>query len=102
MAFDTLTKAELVEALHQQTGCHRHDGKIMVDTFFEEIVNTLVQGETVKLSGFGHFTLRDKSERPGRNPRTGVDVPIQARRVVTFHASQKLKAHVANIPCDVA
>jgi integration host factor subunit alpha len=66
----------------------------MVETFFDEIRNALERGEAVKLSGFGNFQLRDKPQRPGRNPKTGEEIPITARRVVTFHASQKLKAMV--------
>ena len=65
--------------------------------FFEEIRATLERGEEVKISGFGNFQLRDKPQRPGRNPKTGEEVPITARRVVTFHASQKLKAMVENL-----
>ena len=66
----------------------------MVETFFDEIRNALERGEAVKLSGFGNFQLRDKPQRPGRNPKTGEEIPITARRVVTFHASQKLKGMV--------
>ena len=66
----------------------------MVETFFEEIRQALEAGDTVKLSGFGNFQLRDKPQRPGRNPKTGEEIPITARRVVTFHASQKLKGMV--------
>jgi len=64
----------------------------MVELFFVEIKETLEQGEPVKVSGFGKFELRDKTSRPGRNPKTGAEIPITARRVVTFRASQKLKA----------
>jgi integration host factor subunit alpha len=66
----------------------------MVETFFDEIRKALERGESVKLSGFGNFQLRDKPQRPGRNPKTGEEIPITARRVVTFHASQKLKGMV--------
>jgi integration host factor subunit alpha len=66
----------------------------MVETFFDEIRDALERGESVKLSGFGNFQLRDKPQRPGRNPKTGEEIPISARRVVTFHASQKLKTMV--------
>jgi integration host factor subunit alpha len=66
----------------------------MVEAFFEEIRTSLEEGDSVKLSGFGNFELRQKAERPGRNPKTGEGIPITARRVVTFHASQKLKAAV--------
>jgi integration host factor subunit alpha len=66
----------------------------MVETFFDEISTALIRGESVKLSGFGNFLLRDKPQRPGRNPKTGEAIPISARRVVTFHASQKLKSQI--------
>jgi len=92
----TLTKAELAEALFEHIGLNKREAKDLVDTFFEEIRDALVRGESVKLSGFGNFQVRDKPPRPGRNPRTGQTVPIAARRVVTFHASQKLKQAVAS------
>ncbi len=88
----TLTKAELTELLYEQVGLNKREAKEMVETFFEEICRALEQGEEVKLSGFGNFQLRNKPQRPGRNPRTGEEIPITARRVVTFHASQKLKS----------
>ncbi len=87
----TLTKAELAELLFDHVGLNKREAKDMVETFFEEIASSLAQGDTVKLSGFGNFQLRDKPQRPGRNPKTGEEIPITARRVVTFHASQKLK-----------
>ena len=87
----TLTKAELAELLFEQVGLNKREAKDMVETFFDEIRNALERGESVKLSGFGNFQLRDKPQRPGRNPKTGQEIPITARRVVTFHASQKLK-----------
>jgi integration host factor subunit alpha len=90
----TLTKAELAEMLFEQVGLNKREAKDMVETFFDEIRNALERGELVKLSGFGNFQLRDKPQRPGRNPKTGEEIPISARRVVTFHASQKLKAMV--------
>ena len=90
----TLTKAELTELLYEQVGLNKREAKEMVETFFEEICVALQRGEAVKLSGFGNFQLRDKPQRPGRNPRTGEEIPITARRVVTFHASQKLKSMV--------
>jgi len=88
----TLTKAELAELLFEQVGLNKREAKDMVETFFDEIRNALERGEAVKLSGFGNFQLRDKPQRPGRNPKTGEEIPITARRVVTFHASQKLKS----------
>lgn len=90
----TLTKAELAEMLFEQVGLNKREAKDMVETFFDEIRDCLRRGEAVKLSGFGNFQLRDKPQRPGRNPRTGEAIPIAARRVVTFHSSQKLRALV--------
>jgi integration host factor subunit alpha len=90
----TLTKAELAELLFEQVGLNKREAKDMVETFFDEIRDALERGEAVKLSGFGNFQLRDKPQRPGRNPKTGEEIPITARRVVTFHASQKLKGMV--------
>ena len=90
----TLTKAELAELLFQQVGLNKREAKDMVETFFSEICEALITGDAVKLSGFGNFQLRNKPQRPGRNPKTGEEIPITARRVVTFHASQKLKALV--------
>jgi integration host factor subunit alpha len=91
---DTVTKAELAEILYERVGLNKREAKDVVDAFFAEIRDALVRGDWVKLSGFGNFQLRDKPQRPGRNPKTGEPIPISARRVVTFHASQKLKACV--------
>lgn len=90
----TLTKAELADMLFEQVGLNKREAKDMVEAFFEEIRFALEAGDAVKLSGFGNFELRKKSQRPGRNPKTGEEIPITARCVVTFHASQKLKATV--------
>lgn len=90
----TLTKAELADMLFEKVGLNKREAKDMVESFFEEIRVSLEKGDGVKLSGFGNFELRDKPERPGRNPKTGEEIPITARRVVTFHASQKLKGLV--------
>ena len=90
----TLTKAELAELLCAQVGLAKGEAKEMVEAFFEEIRMGLESGDMVKLSGFGNFSVRDKASRPGRNPKTGEVVPISARRVVSFHASQKLKEQV--------
>ena len=90
----TLTKAELADMLFEKVGLNKREAKDMVESFFEEIRIALETGDTVKLSGFGNFQLRDKPQRPGRNPKTGEEMPITARRVVTFHASQKLKTQV--------
>lgn len=91
----TLTKADIVEAIIAQVGIPRPEAREMVDVMFEEIRVCLASGEAVKLSGFGNFELRDKSQRPGRNPKTGEEIPITARRVVSFKAGQKLKARVS-------
>lgn len=95
-----LTKADLAENLFEKLGYNKRDAKDTVEVFFEEIRKALENGEQVKLSGFGNFDLRDKSERPGRNPKTGEDIPISARRVVTFRPGQKLKARVENIKIE--
>ncbi len=90
----TLTKAELAELLFERLGLNKRESKDMVEAFFELVHDTLVDGDDVKLSGFGNFNIRRKAPRPGRNPRTGEAIPIKARNVVTFHASHKLKAVV--------
>ena len=90
----TITKAELSDALFDQVGLNKREAKDLIDAFFEAVVTSLQSGVDVKISGFGNFQLREKSARPGRNPKTGELVPISARRVVTFHASQKLKDKV--------
>ena len=95
-----LTKADMAERLFDDLGLNKREAKELVDAFFEEIRIALVEGELVKLSGFGNFQLRDKSSRPGRNPKTGESIPISARRVVTFHASQKLKNQVQGLSSD--
>ena len=89
-----LTKAQLADLLFEHIGLNKRESKDMVDAFFELIVQSLVAGEDVKLSGFGNFQIRAKAPRPGRNPRTGEAIPIEARRVVTFHASSKLKEQI--------
>ncbi|MGI2325387.1 MULTISPECIES: integration host factor subunit alpha [Methylococcus] len=89
-----LTKADMVERLFSELGLNKRDAKELVDQFFEVIKASLESGRSVKLSGFGNFDLRDKRQRPGRNPKTGEEIPITARRVVTFKAGQKLKATV--------
>ena len=91
-----LTKAEMAEHLFDKLGLNKRDSKDLVEAFFEEIKSSLEAGEQVKLSGFGNFDLRSKNERPGRNPKTGEDIPIEARRVVTFRPGQKLKSRVEN------
>lgn len=89
-----LTKAEIAEQLFEKVGLNKADSKGLVEEFFEKIRSTLESGQQVKLSGFGNFELREKKSRPGRNPKTGEDIPISARRVVTFRPGQKLKARV--------
>lgn len=89
-----LTKAELGEHLFNVLGLNKREAKEVVEQFFEEIRSALESGEQVKLSGFGNFNLRDKKQRPGRNPKTGEEIPISARRVVTFRAGHKLKSKV--------
>ena len=89
-----LTKADMAEKLFLELGINKREAKEFVEMFFEEIRGALENGRQVKLSGFGNFNLRDKNQRPGRNPKTGEEIPITARRVVTFHPGQKLKARV--------
>ena len=89
-----LTKAEMAEKLFEELGLNKREAKEVVELFFEEVRASLEGNEQVKLSGFGNFDLRDKSERPGRNPKTGEEIPITARRVVTFRPGQKLKDRV--------
>jgi integration host factor subunit alpha len=89
-----LTKADMAERLFEELGLNKREAKELVEVFFEEVRLALEKGEQVKLSGFGNFTLRDKNQRPGRNPKTGEEIPITARRVVTFRPGQKLKARV--------
>ncbi|MGM0905544.1 MAG: integration host factor subunit alpha [Pseudomonadota bacterium] len=91
-----LTKAELAEVLFDKYGISKQDAKVLVEDFFEEIRVALEKGEQVKLSGFGNFELRTKNQRPGRNPKTGEEIPILARRVVTFKPGQKFKSRVEN------
>ncbi len=89
-----LTKAQLAELLFEQIGLNKRESKDMIDAFFDLIASSLVEGVDVKISGFGNFQIRTKAPRPGRNPRTGEAIPIQSRRVVTFHASHKLKDQI--------
>ena len=92
----TVTKAELAMSLYEELGLNKREAKDFVEQFFESIKEALEEGNSIKLSGFGNFGLRDKPARPGRNPKTGEDIPISARRVVTFKASQKLKENIEN------
>ncbi|MBS0341952.1 MAG: integration host factor subunit alpha [Proteobacteria bacterium] len=90
-----LTKAHLADLLFEQIGLNKRESKDMVEAFFELIANSLIEGQDVKISGFGNFQIRTKAPRPGRNPRTGEAIPIGARRVATFHASAKLKEQIS-------
>lgn len=89
-----LTKADIAESLYEQLGLNKREARELVELYFDELKSALSQGKQVKLSGFGNFDLRDKRERPGRNPKTGENIPISARRVVTFKPGQKLKNKV--------
>lgn len=90
----TLTKADMAIKLYEELGLNKREAKEVVDKFFTEIRDTLESQEQVKISGFGNFNIREKSGRPGRNPKTGEPVPISPRRVVTFHAGHKLRSRV--------
>ncbi len=94
MESPALTKAALADLLYDNIGLNKREAKDMVDALFDIVTERLVSGDDVKITGFGNFQIRSKSSRPGRNPRTGEPVAIEARRVVTFHASPKLKDHV--------
>ena len=89
-----LTKADMADRLFEELGLNKREAQELVEMFFEQIRDSLADNRPVKLSGFGNFDLRDKSERPGRNPKTGEEIPISARRVVTFRPGQKLKQRV--------
>ena len=90
----SLTKADIADRLFNEVGLNKREAKEFVDAYFEIIREALESGENVKLSGFGNFQLREKIQRPGRNPKTGEEIPISARRVVTFRPGQKLRARV--------
>ena len=94
MAGKTATRAELTDAVYQMSGLPRNEAALLVEQVLAEISDALVSGENVKLSGFGVFTVREKAERVGRNPKTGIEVPIEPRRAITFKASETLKEHV--------
>ncbi len=89
-----LTKADMAESLFNELGVNKKEARELVDLCFEELKASLAVGEPVKLSGFGNFDLRDKKERPGRNPKTGEKIPVAARRVVTFRPGKKLQSRV--------
>ncbi len=90
----TLTKADMVEHIIRRLGLTHQQGRKLIDSFFQEMSDNLVEGKEIKLSGFGNFELKDKRSRPGRNPKTGEEVPISARRVVTFKAGQKFRQYI--------
>ena len=92
-----LTKAQLADLLFEQIGLNKRESKDMIDAFFDLIAQSLVNGTDVKISSFGNFQIRTKAPRPGRNPRTGEAIPIEARRAVTFHASHKLKEQIQGV-----
>ncbi|MFL2698251.1 MAG: integration host factor subunit alpha [Gammaproteobacteria bacterium] len=91
----TLTKKDIVDYLNESIGLNKSESKLIVEGFFEEIKEALSSGEEVKISGFGNFELINKGERPGRNPKTGEEVTISARRVVTFRSGKKLRKRIA-------
>ncbi len=94
MGSDTLTRADLAEALHRQIGLSRAESSRLVEQVLTHMCEAMTHGENVKISGFGTFVLRDKGERVGRNPKTGVEVPIAPRRVLTFRASQTMRERI--------
>lgn len=91
---NTLTRADLADTMNRQVGLSRADSAVMVESILDHMIGALVDGENVKISGFGTFVLRDKGERTGRNPKTGVEVPIAPRRVLTFRASQTMRDRI--------
>ena len=90
----TLTRADLAESLHRKVGLSRAESASLVEQVLSHMCEALSRGENVKVSGFGTFVLRDKGERVGRNPKTGVEVPIAPRRVLTFRASQMMRDRI--------
>lgn len=92
---ETLTRAEIADSINRKLGLSRTESLAMVESILTHMSDALARGENLKISGFGTFLLRDKNERIGRNPKTGVEVPITPRRVLTFRASQMLKDHIA-------
>ena len=95
MAVGTLTRADLAEAIHKEVGLSRADSSAIIEQILDNMSTALEKGENVKISGFGSFILRDKGQRTGRNPKTGVEVPIAPRRVLTFRASQLLRDQIS-------
>ncbi len=93
-SMNTLTRADLAEAINRKLGLSRSESLNMVEAILDHLCDAMAEGENVKISGFGTFLLRDKAQRIGRNPKTGVEVPITPRRVLTFRASQMLKDRI--------
>ncbi|MBL8590502.1 MAG: integration host factor subunit alpha [Methylobacteriaceae bacterium] len=98
----TITRADLSEAVYNKVGLSRTESAGLVEMFIDEVSDTIARGETVKLSSFGSFVVRSKGERIGRNPKTGVEVPITPRRVLTFKPSNILRARVMGAPAPAA
>ena len=98
----TITRADLSESVFQEVGLSRNDSSDLVETILAEVVEALARGESVKISSFGSFTVRDKGQRVGRNPKTGQEVPILPRRVLVFRASNVLKSLINGAPGEVA
>jgi integration host factor subunit alpha len=94
MTSRNVTRADLAQAVAQAVGLPRHEAITLTEQVLTELCDTLERGENIKLSGFGNFVVREKAKRVGRNPKTGVEVPIEPRRVVTFTPSRNLKDHV--------
>jgi integration host factor subunit alpha len=99
MSEDTLTRAQLTEAVYEEVGLSRNESAELVESVLKEMSKALIRGEPVKISSFGSFTIRSKSERVGRNPKTGEEVPISPRRVIIFKPSHVLKSRI-NSPQD--
>ena len=97
-----LTKADMVESLFNELGLNKREARELVDLYYEELRASLAVGDQVKLSGFGNFDLRDKNERPGRNPKTGEEVPILPRKVLVFRPSQVLKSRISGAKSDAS
>ena len=97
---ETITKIDLINHLHQSLGLTKIESRQLVEAFFNEVKNALINNEEVQISGFGNFKILDKRERPGRNPKTGESAIISARKVVTFKAGQKLRTKVSNIQSE--
>jgi integration host factor subunit alpha len=96
-SMSTLTRADLADAINRRLGFSRAESLVMVESILDKMCDALAEGENVKISGFGTFLLRDKAERVGRNPKTGIEVPITPRRVLTFRASQMLKDQISGL-----